>query len=139
MTNQFIIKNFHKNKAVIAIIHYPNHRVREVWALPHPSDKNIIHIGDGEYSIDTTTDYFSLKNGVPCFTYQYKEKKPINVLKDIQEQYTAQEFKQITNNTFIRQVHKAQSGVSDINWAMLTLLVCIAGFALLYYVITKGA
>lgn len=139
MKNQFLIKNIYKNTAVIAVIHYPNHRVREVWALPHQSDKNIIHVDDGEYSIDTTTEYFSLKNGVPCFTYQYKEKKPLNVLKDIQEQYTAQEFKQITNNTFIRQVHKAQSGVSDINWAMLSFFAIIVVGGLLYYVMTKGA
>lgn len=138
MKNQFLIKTFFKNKAVIIVIHYPNHRVKEYWALPHPEDKTIVHVDDGEYSIDTTTEYFSLKNGVPMFTYQWKERKPLNVLKDTQETYTAQMFQDITSNTFMRQANNITSGKSAVDLTVITLLAVVVGFGVLFYLLQNG-
>jgi hypothetical protein len=138
MKNQFMLKNFYKNKSVILTIHYPDHRVKTIWRLPNVDDKKTASYDNCRYLIDTETEYFSLSNGVPLFTYKYNEIKPMNVLKDVISATTSEEFEKTSNNTFFKQMHDAQTKGSDINWSMYALLAIIAVGGILIYLMTKG-
>ena len=134
--NQWTIKNFYKNKAVILVIHYPNHRVKEYWALPNKGEQNTASVlkDQTRYNIDTETQYFAIRNGVPVFTYKHNEINPINILQESLSPYPAHEFETAMLNKVVPEIHKASSGKPTIDWAMISAFVGIAVLlAVVYY------
>lgn len=133
--NSWAVRNFFKKQAVIAVIHYPNHRVREFWVLPNKDDRNTITIENDStrYSIDTETEYFSLRSGIPVFTYKHNEHKPINLLKNTHSTTKADEIEAMANNKIVKEINRAVAKKGNTDWAFIGVVVMVVGFAIMLY------
>jgi hypothetical protein len=131
--NEWIIKHFLKNKAIRAIIHFPDHRIRLYWILPKDG---LITINDKTYSCDANRDYFSLLKGIPTFTYQVDKIEPLRFDDIKASAYSAAEYNTAINNKVIRDIFSANDKKTDLVTAVIVgmvavvLIVGVAGFFL---------
>ncbi len=122
ITNQWLIKRFYKNKAIRAIIHYPDHRIRIYWCIPV---NGLVTINEKTYSCDANRDYFSLFNRIPTFTYQVDKIEPLR-FDDIQPSaYSAAEYNTAINNKIVRDIFSASDKKTDLVTAVIVGMAAI--------------
>lgn len=122
MANQWFIKTFKKNRAVRAIIHYPDHRVRSFWAIPK---ENLITIAEKTYRCDTRVDYFNIWNGIPCFTYIVDQVEPVRLDEETPSKMSSDEFNVAINNRVVREVFAAADKKMDLITAVIVGMVAV--------------
>ncbi|MEM0172963.1 MAG: hypothetical protein QXI16_00485 [Sulfolobaceae archaeon] len=138
--NSWTVKTFFKSKAVILVIHYPNKRVKEFWVLPNKDDLNTATVAkdNTRYIIDTEKVPFSIRSGVPLFTYKHNEAKPINILKDTHSAFLADEIEAMAQNKIVKEFNRAvnRKGITD--WAFYAFLAIIGMGAIIIYMISQN-
>ena len=120
--NEWVIKHFCKNKAIRAIIHYPDHRIRLYWCIPINGN---VTINNKTYSCDANRDYFSLLNRIPTFTYQVDKIEPLR-FDDIEPSaYSAAEYNTAINNKIVRDIFSASDKKTDLVTSVIVGMVAI--------------
>jgi len=131
--NEWLIKHFYKNKAIRAIIHYPDHRIRLYWCIPVNGN---VTINNKTYSCDANRDYFSLFNRIPTFTYQVDKIEPLRFDDIKPSAYSASEYNTAINNKIVRDIFSANDNkkmdlVSAVIVGMVAI-VLIVGVAMFF-------
>lgn len=133
--NQFIIKKFYKNKAVITIMHFPNKRVKILWAIP---DGDLVKIHGGVYQCDASKqDTYSILNGVPVFTYYHNKVEALKVNGDKSSLMTASEYNTAIDNKVVQEIFLASNKKMDLISAIIMggialIIVMAIGFYFLF-------
>lgn len=126
--NQWFIKKFHRNKAVITIMHYPNKRTKVRYAIPEGEN---VYIDGGVYRCNTEKDYFSLLNGIPCFTYQFNKVEPVRIDGEKPSSMSADEYNTAINSKVVEAIFNATDKKMDLVMAIIIGLVATAIITLL--------
>lgn len=127
---QWFIKTFQKSKAIRAIIHYPDKRVRTFWAIPK---EDLITIDGRTYRCNTEIDYYNIWEGIPTFTYAVDKIEPIRLDNQKASLMTTNEFNVALNNKIVRDIFSSTDKKLDpvtITLIALFVMIGLVGFAI---------
>jgi len=132
MSSQFIIKNFMRKSAVVAIIIYPDKRVRILYTIPKG---NIISIKGHDLSFVVNDKDFFLYNGLPAFIYDINNVQPKNPYNEGDKQeLTPFDFDTAISSRVAKEILEATSGKMDkLSIVLIMSFITLGGIAILGY------
>jgi hypothetical protein len=107
--NEWMIKTFYKDKAVKAVVAYPDKRIKTHWAIP---ENNTITINGFTYLIKA--EDMMLGKGTPTFVYTSDSAEPINLMDLQKSLYTAEDFDTAISAKVAREILQAIDGKANL-------------------------
>lgn len=132
MASQWMIKKFHKKKAIRVFIYYPDRKIRLYWAIPK---SDIVTVNGKAYNCDASRFYFTMHNRIPTFTYLVDRPEPLTI-DDLKNSpvMSSEEYNVAVNNRVIKEIFNSADKKMDLVTAVIVgmvavvLVVGIAGF-----------
>lgn len=131
--NQWIIKTFNKDKAVIINLVHETGKVTTHWAIPN--SENVVTLKRPKAAITLTKEgtHYTTARNIPTYYVKHTNCEPVN-LQDIKKGvYTTETFEVIITNNEVQKAYNSSKKSSITDEAKIIIIFMIIGFIAIGY------